>query len=223
MNALASAARRRADLRLLVGDVDEEGRRAERQILDPEEKLSLSSRNSTENGVTVQWLAKTFRMTRHMVEKKIRHIRPISEGRHGQPLYDIPEAAGWLVDAKIDMDTFMKTVKMEDLPEKLRDSYWSGKLKRQRYEERAGDLWHTEEMMAFFSKILSDLRDDLQMTPELVERLHGCTPEQYQTIRNAMDSVQENLYEKTVALASKSLIKNQLRSEKIDRDEDDLI
>lgn len=210
---------RRRDIEDLVGSVIEEEDRPEA----PEDKLSFSSVEAyiANQGVSVVWLAKAFRMTRHAVEKKLKDCRPVARGTYGNPLYDLPEAAAYLVEPKIDLDTYLKNVKPERLPEKLRESVWNSMLKRQRWEEKAAHLWRTETVMSRFAEVLANVRQQLQQIPDKVERLTGLTIEQYKIIRNTIDQVQEEIYQEILALNEGRSTGNQLLSENIANEEDD--
>lgn len=191
----------------------------------PQDKLSFSSKDlhRIATGVSIQWLAKAFRMTRHNVGKRIVDLKPVGTGDYGQPLYDLPEAAQLLVEPIVDVKTYLKTAKPSELPENLRETVWNSKLKSQRWEEKAGHLWRTENVMTFFGEILSDIRDRLQLIPDKVERMQGLSIENYRLIRHAVDEVQEEIYDRIVTMAKTTTIKSQLHDEKIDRDEDDLV
>lgn len=207
---------RRRDIEDLVGSVPPEEDA-------PEDKLSFSSVDAflINQGVSVQWLAKAFRMTRHAVEQKLASCRPIARGTHGNPLYDLPEAASYLVDPKIDINAYLKNIKPEKLPEKLRESVWNSMLKRQRWEEKAGHLWRTETVMTRFAETLANVRQQLQQIPDKVERLTGLSIEQYKIIRNTIDQVQEEIYQEVIALNKGRFTGNQLNSENIVDDDDD--
>lgn len=214
--------KRRRDFDDLIGSpVDDD----DALIEFPEDKLSFSSKDlhKIAAGVSVQWLAKAFRMTRHNVGKRIVDLKPMGTGEYGQPLYDLPAAAQLLVEPIVDIKAYLKTAKPSELPENLRETVWNSKLKSQRWEEKAGHLWRTENVMSFFSEILADVRDRLQMIPDKVERLHGLTIENYRLIRHEIDEVQEELHGNILKMAKTTRIKSQLHDERIDRDEDDLI
>lgn len=161
-------------------------------------------------GVSVQQLARLFRMTRPGVEKKLRNARPIDLGSHGNPLYDLAEAAGYLIEPKIDVEEYLSTVKPERLPDHLRETFWNAKLKRQRYEENAGDLWRTKRVMEVVGELLLDFSGKLALIPDLVERQTGFTPEQYRLVRSIVDSVREDMVDDAERLKRGEEVSNQL-------------
>lgn len=197
-------------------------RRLQREAEKAEDEgFSLSSRDIHRiyGGVSVQWLAKAFRLTRHVVEKKIGDLRPVGVGDYGNPLYNLVDAAAYLVEPRIDMDKFLADIKPDKLPEKLRESFWAAKLKQQRWEEKAGHLWATETVMEVFGEVLMEIRTKLQQIPDRVERLTGLSIEQYRLIRAAVDEVQEEVYDHIVKFSERSRTPNQLgaaREEEVD-------
>lgn len=216
--------RLRRDLEDLVGTPPEdEPDDVEEEDEAPSAKLSLKSfdMHKIGQGVSVQWLARGFRMTRAAVEKKLIHIRPVGYGQHGNPLYDLPEAASYLVKPQLDLKKYLETVKPDALPERLREAVWNSKLKRQRWEEKAQHLWRTETVMSRFAEVLANVRQQLQLIPDRVERMTGLDIAQYKIIRNIIDEVQEEIYQEILALSKGRMTGNQMLDEGIPDPTDD--
>lgn len=187
-------------------------------------EISLSSRDIhlTYGGVSVQWLAKMFRLSRHIVEKKLGDLRPIGAGDYGNPLYSFVEAASYLVEPRVDIEKLLEEIKPEKLPEKLRESFWNAKLKEQRWKKAAGQLWDTDRVMSEFSEVLAIYRDKLQLIPDTVERLGGLDIRQWEMVRNLIDQVQDDIHGEIVRFASQDRTYNQA-GEELRQDEDDLL
>ncbi|MGF7178059.1 DUF1441 family protein [Azospirillum doebereinerae] len=145
-------------------------------------------------GVSIPWLMKAFRMGRATVEKKLVGCVPVGQGKHNTPLYDLPEAASYLVKPRVELNRMLKDLKPEDLPERLREGYWNSKLKQQRFEERAGNLWRTERVLATFSETLQEIRTKLMIVPDRVDREVGLTPEQVAALASVIDEVQDDIH-----------------------------
>ena len=86
------------------------------------------------------------------------------------------------------------------MPERLRESIWNSKLKKQRWEEKAGHLWRTEYIMDRMGEVLANTRQSVQQIPDRVERIAGLSIEQYRIVRNATDEVLNQIYEEIVAM-----------------------
>lgn len=190
------------------------------------EQISLRTADvhSVVGGVSLPWLMKAFRMGRGTAEKKLMGCPPIGTGKHGTPLYDLPEAAAYLVKPRVDIEQYIKTIKPDQLPERLREAYWSAKLKSQRWEEKAGHLWRTERVLSVFSEVLQSMRTKLQLIPDRVERVAGLSIEQHQIVSAIVDEIQDEIYRELVEFAKTGRTPNQLGEEGGNaREEDDLI
>lgn len=161
-------------------------------------------------GVSVQWLARAFQMTRHHADKRLRGLAPIGSGKHNNPLYDFVEAATRLVDPDVDLEKYIAGLKPSQFPEKLRESYWNSMLKRQRWEEKAGHLWRTEVVLERYSELLLEIRTVLQLLPESIERKAGLSSEQHKVARAIIDDLQKKMHETILAFAEKSVTPSQL-------------
>lgn len=211
----------------IIGSVTARERRAmrtaenERPVLD-EDRFSTNSRDVhlIANGVSVQWLAKAFGITRDLVGKKLQRCRHIDTGAAGNPLYDLREAASYIVEPKLDIEEYLATIKPDKLPDRLRESFWNARLKEQKFNREAGSLWYTEQVMAFFSEVLQELRDKLQTIPDTVERLAGLDEKQWLMVRNMIDGVQEDLYQTVKKIADGDLTMNQLDADESDDKEE---
>lgn len=187
--------------------------RRQSTVAEADESANLSSEDVSAillYGVSVQQLARLFRMTRHGVEKKLRNVRPIDLGPHGNPVYDLADAAGHLIPPKIDLEEYLSSIKPEQLPDHLRETFWNAKLKRQRFEENAGDLWRTKKVMGVIGEIFLDFASKLALIPDQVERQTGFTPEQYRLVRAIVDSIREEMVEDAERLGRGEDVTNQL-------------
>lgn len=209
---------RRREMQALLGEAEEDD-------FGPYEsaQLSFSAKDvhKLKNGVSIQWLARAFRMTRHIVEKKLRKCPVAGSGEFGNPLYDLVEAAAFLVEPKVDIKEYLKTAKDDELPERLRESIWNSKLKKQRWEEKAGHLWRTEYIMDRMGEVLANTRQSVQQIPDRVERIAGLSIEQYRIVRNATDEVLNQIYEEIVAMQEGASTFNQLHDEALPEERPD--
>lgn len=177
------------------------------------DSVTLTSKDVSEfllYGVSVQQLCRIFRMTRQGVENKLRNLRPIELGSHGNPVYDLAEASSYLIDPKVDMEEYLRSIKPEKLPDHLRETFWNAKLKRQRFEENAGDLWRTKKVMEVVGELLLDFANKLNLIPDLVERQTGFSPEQYRLIRSIVDGIREEMVDDAERMKLGEQVGNQL-------------
>lgn len=187
-----------------------------------EVRLAIDDLHAVRAGVSIPWLMKAFRMGRGKVETSLVGLQPIATGQNRTPLYDLPSAASRLVPPKIDLERVLATVKPDALPDRLREAYWNAKLKEQRYQERAGDLWRTERVISLFSETLQEVRNKLTIIPDQVQRAVGLTPQQLVSVTQIVDAVQDEIYKFILGAKDRNKTPNQLGEEHGD-DEEDLI
>jgi Protein of unknown function (DUF1441) len=160
--------------------------------------LRTAEVHSVVSGVTIPWLMKAFRMGRGTIEKKMIGCKSIGTGKHNTPIYDLPEAAAYLVTPRMDVDKYLQGIKPDQLPERLRESYWNAMLKRQRWEEKARHLWRDEDVLNTFSEIFKLVRTSLQLLPDRIDEANGIDEPQRLAITLAIDEVQDEMHREIV-------------------------
>lgn len=156
------------------------------------------------NGVSVDWLRRAFHMTSVKCSAKLRGLRVKGVTVHGTPLYDLGEAAERLVKPKLDLQEYLKDIKVDDLPERLREPFWNAKLKQQRFEKNAGELWRTEAVISLFGSNLKDAKERIRLITTLAESNLGLNTKQIEGLREIVNNVQEEIYNKIMALESQT-------------------
>jgi len=171
---------------------------------------------SIKNGVTVNWLAAVFGKTTEWVRNKLVDCPPMSQ--HGKSFrYDIKVAAQYLVTPKMDIGTYLRDLKATDLPASLQKEIWDARLKRQKWEALAGDLWHTQDVMAVLSSTFAIIKSTVQLWPDTVERQEGLTDAQRDLLVRLGDTLQDEIYQGLVDAARERSTKPSL----FDVDEDE--
>src|SRR5690606_1139483 len=94
---------------------------------------------------------------------------------------------------------------------------WNAKLKQQRFEEKAGELWRTSRVIEVISDVLVDLRSRLTLIPDDAERTAGVTRDQRRKIAEIIESIQEDMYQSILNLEKSQFTPNQLGEELITR------
>lgn len=197
-------------------------RRAALAIKQQAEMKESSTRNglsavSVKNGVTVNWLASVFGKTTEWVRKRLVDCPPMSQ--HGKSFrYDIKVAAEYLVDPKVDIAAYLRDLKATDLPASLQKEIWDARLKRQKWEAAAGDLWHTQDVMAVLSSTFAIVKSTIQLWPDTVERQEGLSDEQRQLLVRLGDTLQDEIYQGLLDAAKERSTKASL----FDVDEEDI-
>jgi hypothetical protein len=170
--------------------------------------------DSALQGVTVSFLAQVFRIDNSAVKRKLVNCPILESRRRGttqvQHLYDLATAAKYLVDNEIDAATLISRLKREDLPPAISTAYWDALLKKQKFEENAGDLWRTEKVWEVLSTTFQNLKFTMQLWPETIERLTGLTDEQRELLQEMVDGMQQELFNAMVKQAKETRTGSQL-------------
>lgn len=162
------------------------------------------------DGAPITYLQSLFGLSRYKVQLALRDLRPIGRGAYDVPLYDFAEAAARLVKPKIDLTDYLQTIKAENLPEKLRETYWNARTKEVKHRALIGDLWHTETVLEKMTEVLKDLRTMLTLIPDDVDRAIGLTPEQMKLVTAVVRKVQDAMHAHLVAFAKQGRTKSLL-------------
>lgn len=175
-----------------------EARRKERDEANGHPSMHLSDVHA---GVTVAWLSQVFGMDPTTVKKRLADCPPLHRRKAGY-VYDLKQAAAFLVKPVFDVNKYLRGMKPSELPPQLTKEYWDAALKRQTWEERAGDLWRTQKVIEILSDTFLMMKSTLQLWPEDIERSVGLTNEQRAELVRLVDQLQNELYRNLVELKS---------------------
>lgn len=193
---------------------------------DPDDKPADLKMTGAMQGVTVYWLSQVFGLTPETVRMRLADCTPVSV--HGKSnRYRVKDAAPYLVDPKIDVEKYLKRMRATDLPPLLQKEIWDAKLKRQRWEVQAGDLWHTEDVISVLSEVFSTIKSTIQLWPDTLERTACLSDEQREILIRLGDTLQDEIYRKLQEMAkakkTTSSIRDLEEEVEIEEKEEDLL
>lgn len=159
-------------------------------------------------GVTASWLAQAFGIDVKDVKLKLANCPHLTEGTgigrgHLGRTYELKVAAAYLIQPKISAANFLRAVRKAELPATLQQSFWDAMLKRQKYEENAGDLWRTSKIRDVLGSTFQGLKFTLQLWVDTLERSTGLTGEQRKQLTQMVDGLQADLYKTLVEQMNK--------------------
>lgn len=170
--------------------------------------------DSALGGVTVAFLAQVFNMDQAKCKRKLvncpvklRQRRGTMQTRH---LYDLATAASYLVEARIDPEDIIKSLRREDLPPSISTAYWDAQLKRQQWEEKAGQLWRTETIAGVIGSMFQTIKFTVQLWADTLERQTGLSEDQRELLNTLTDELQTSMFEAFQENAKESMTKPQL-------------
>lgn len=165
-------------------------------------------------GVTVGWLAQAFDMNPVTVKQKLKDCPPISKRKVGGHIYSLKLAARYLLPPIFDVDQYLQTMKIEDLPIRMQKEYWDAKMKRMEWETEAGHLWRTEDVLEAFGGIFKTIKQSVQLWADDMEAKTQTTPDQRKFVRDKVDELQDKLFKEVTKYAKKHRTTSLLEEDK---------
>lgn len=145
-------------------------------------------------GVNVAQLCRIFKQDSRDIKAKILgKVEPVAS-RSGNDLYDLAEAAKYIVTPPYDIDEFIQKMTVADLPMLIRKEFWAAQRSRQIYETQAAELWKTDDVVNVVTTLFSTLRQSLLISREVVERETELTAKQRKILTNLIDSALEEAH-----------------------------
>jgi hypothetical protein len=162
--------------------------------------------------VGVTFLADVFRMDARTAKKKLAMCPTRASERGGVPLYDFVEAAGYLVQPKVDIATWIKSQRVQDLPPHLAPGVWQAMRHKQAWERDAGQLWETEDVLRVFGATALMMKDRMQLWADTIAENTTMTDDQRDRLMQLVDALQADIHRDLVTLPSQSKTRSSLAS-----------
>lgn len=159
-------------------------------------KYTAEERAAIFHGCPVTTLSEIFRMKRQNVERRLSGCPVAAVNPDGNPLYEIAEAAKYLVRVKLtDKQIRDNIVRMDprDLPPMSNKIFWEGLGQRRKYEEQVSELWHTNDVVTATSSAFNAIRMSLLLLPDELVDTAGLNERQRRIVQGIMDSALERL------------------------------
>jgi hypothetical protein len=147
----------------------------------------LETRQAIYEGVSIAQLCAIFDSSNKTVSKKLAALAPIGV-RGGHPIYKLSEAARYLVEPIYDPEEVIRRMNHRDLPPTLLKEFWTGQRAKQQYEEQAGHLWRTENVIEYLGEAFKVIRMSLLLLGDSVERETQFTERQRDILKRLVDS-----------------------------------
>jgi hypothetical protein len=168
----------------------------------------------TAKGVTTAWLSTAFKMPEPTVRYRLRGCPIKATKTRGTKmkvhLYDLRTAAGFLVAPAFSTKEYMKALKKGDLPPALQQSVWDAMLKRQKWEENAGDLWRTDQIREVLGSTFQTIKFTVQLWADTVERQVQLSEDQRRIIIEMSDALQGAIFDALVKQMNENMTGPQL-------------
>lgn len=159
-------------------------------------KYTRAQREALFRGFTVTQLSELFHMKRQNVERRIAGVRPSEINDRGVPIYPIVDVAPKLVDLELTDDMIydaMMKFNPKDFPAFSNKMFWEGMIQRRKYQKEAGELWHTDDVVAVASTAFNNLRLSLLLLPDELITEGGLNEAQSRIVQKRIDDAIEEL------------------------------
>lgn len=173
-------------------------------------------------GVSAAWLGHVFGMDKNTVKKRLAKC-PVAGMNRGTPHYLIREAATYLVNPKVDVEEYIRSLRPQDLPPHLNDTYWSALGKRQKVLADAKETWNTDDVLAVFGRVNMRIKSTVMLWVDEVDRVHGLTDEQREMLTRMADGLLEDIHELYVTEPSRGRTRSTIQEYDEVVEHDDLI
>lgn len=105
------------------------------------------------------------------------------------PLYDFMTAMSYLVPPKGDIEDWFAQQNQASLPPQVSKAFWDSMNGRIRAMQKAGQLWHDDDVMALLGRVLMMIKSETQNWVEEIPDNAALTNEQYNWITDQVNSL----------------------------------
>lgn len=167
--------------------------------------LKMQEVHNVASGVSATWLQRVFRMPRYKLDAALTDCPVLRTAQNGGRIYDIKTAAAFLVEPTTDLEAYIQTIKADQLPEKLRETFWNAKIKEAKYRTMAGELWPTGSVLEVLGDTFKTLKKTTQLWIDTVDEEDELSDAQRALLTVLVDKLQDNMYKALVKqVANKS-------------------
>lgn len=168
------------DISVLMGDTPRvrAGDQLEKLVRRSRNYSTQSTTDEVVDGVTAEWLARVFDVPVHKTRARLVQCSPcrvVGTTRYYR-LADVHNYVHPPTDRELDW--FTRNIKPEQLPEKVRSSFWIAKIKRLAYLNAAGQVFSADAVRTLFVGVFKTLRTTVEMWVDTVAENAEMTTEQ---------------------------------------------
>lgn len=152
--------------------------------------------------VTRNFLALVFDMDPATVKKRLLTVKPVGfagSGVQARELYDFKEACSYLVEPKIDLDAYIRSLDPAKLPNHINDMFWKAQRTRLKFLHEAREAWATGDVLAVFGETNMLIKDRVQLWGETMREECKLSDEQMDTFNKMSDALLLDLHKALIA------------------------
>lgn len=148
---------------------------------------------------TMAQIAQLFSTDAKTLPKRMRGCVPAGT-RRGNKVYEIKEAAAYLVTPSYEIEEFIRQMSPQELPNLLHKEFWNGQNARLNYETKLGNYWPTEDIVNYVGELVNTMRMTLLLISDDIAREASITNLQREIFTRITDAaiatLRKNIEEK---------------------------
>lgn len=180
--------------------------------------LKISTVHDVLKGVSVPWLCQAFNMSRTQVEKKLENCPILRRAGANGKIYELPVAAAYLVKPKMSIEQYIASIDAKELPERLRREFWTARLQEQKWRQKAGELWDSQDVIAVFGEVFKLIKNQSQLWGDTLETTVGLSDEQRLLLVDLVEDLMGKIFDQLTSLKEGKMTPSQLAE--VDEEED---
>ncbi|MDR3474339.1 MAG: DUF1441 family protein [Devosia sp.] len=180
--------------------------------------LKMGDVHAISRGVTIPWLCQAFTLGRKVVLARLAECPAIKTQGNGSKVYDLRQAAAYLVKPRFNIESYIKNLDPADLPERLKREFWMARKIEQQVRVAAADLWTSNDVMSVFGEVFKIFKNSTEMWVDNLEESAGLDDRQRARLTELVDELRTSIEKSLTDYATVSHTRSQLA----ELDEDDV-
>ncbi len=160
-------------------------------------------------GITPFQLAELFNIQVQTIRKNISPVSPIRTSKKSN-YYAFRQVIPYLTTPVKELNEYLKTAKVEDLPLRYQNMHWNSLEKEREYKEKIGELWRTDEALLALANAFKILKMNFSYWPSKLTRDGVLPPELNDTLIELFDDLLKQIYDDLAKSIQKSATRSML-------------
>lgn len=143
-------------------------------------------------GCRITFLAVLFGTEPRRIEKKLANCPVMRWEQHkgrDVPVYDFRTAIAYLIEPKIDMETWIKSQTSLSLPPAINKAFWEAMRTKMRTLAEAGEYWHANDVLEMLGRVAMTIKNaTLLWTEELPDKVN-LSSANYHALRGSVEEL----------------------------------
>ena len=167
-------------------------------VVEPVEKVKVADLLEP---VSANVISQIFDQIPAVTKKRLTNCRSVTDGKTNIRKYHIRDAAKYMIDPAFTPEDFIEIMSKNKLPNAINKEFWDAMLKKQKWEENAGDLWRTSRVREALTDTFQTIKFTMQLWVDSLERQAAISNEQRVIIVTMVDALQLEVYTSLVEQA----------------------